>query len=568
MSIGKRTFQSAGQISQHLIPGAFSRIDSIKGQGGLVSANKGAVMGDCLGGTPQTLLKFGSIAEAVNVLKDGPLLEAVRMAFSPGNSLVPQAVHALRVNTATKSGYTMLETATDIIDLASLDYGLSQNQIIVSLASGTNYGKKVVITYKTDTETFDDIRKQSMIIQETVGATSLTIVNNSGTNTFVTTGANAQSLDLNDYPTIGALVAYLNNETGYTASVIPGEDDVSTLELDSISSVDINTTPVTIESSATEIATVINAGSKYLSASMANDANDLVIPDNFTSVYLTGGSEGTYSATEWGTALTIMEAEDIQFIGTPSPDSAIHALLKTHVNAMSAVTGRKERQALLGGAWGESEAEAVTASGNINSKFVLNVFQGFTQYDVKNVVQNFGASYMACMLMGQKMAGAINMPLTFNSVNVIDLENKLNDTTLENLIENGVCPVNYNAAGLPVIVRQVNTYLVDDLKYNEFSMVSEMNFVSRDLRAHLESAFAGKAGANFYAGVLKGSVEAKLAQYTDLGLFVKDEKGISWWNVQISISGDTVIVDYDAYLTAPINFIFVTQHFHELLLVA
>jgi hypothetical protein len=36
------------------------------------------------------------------------------------------------------------------------------------------------------------------------------------------------------------------------------------------------------------------------------------------------------------------------------------------------------------------------------------------------------------------------------------------------------------------------------------------------------------------------------------------------FNVQITLNADQVFVDYDAYVTLPVNFQFFTNHFHEL----
>jgi len=189
------------------------------------------------------------------------------------------------------------------------------------------------------------------------------------------------------------------------------------------------------------------------------------------------------------------------------------------------------------------------------------VFNGYKQYNVNGVVTNFDASYAACLLMGIKCAAAINMPLTSKTLNVLSLENKLSNTTMNTLIENGVAPVNYNSQGLPVCIRQVNTYQTDDLLWNEFSMVTEAYFANRDLRTYLEGLFLGQPG-NIGAGVIKGAVTSRLQQYVDLGIFSTDSNNVSFWAVTVSISGDAAVIDYDAYITAPLNFGFITSHFN------
>ena len=192
----------------------------------------------------------------------------------------------------------------------------------------------------------------------------------------------------------------------------------------------------------------------------------------------------------------------------------------------------------------------------------MYVFNGGTQYNVNGVLTNYGASYAACMLAALKTVFAINAPLTFKELNFISLENKLKDSVMEDLLTYGVAPVNYNSNNIPYLVRQINTYQTDDLKWNEFSMVSIMYFVSRDLRNYLEGLFVGKAATTFSLAVLRTIITNRLEFYTDLGLFISDGDK-SYWGVSVTLNGDTVTVDYDAYPTPPVNFIFITNHFHE-----
>ena len=564
MTIGKRTFQSAGKISQHLIPGGYSRIDAVKGAAGFASANNGVIMGSCLGGQPATLLQFNNLADAVRTLKGGELMEAMRVAFNPGNDYVPQRLFAMRVNTAVQSLFYLIDgSSNNMVKLLSKDYGLQQNQLKAKMETSTDtFGKKITIVFKQDTETFDNIRRTSFTIAYSGGACTMTIVNNSTTHTLVTSVGGINITDLAAYPTIGDLVAYINTQTSFTAAATAGQEDASSLLLDSVTTVSIATT-YTAESTMQGIIDTINSYSNYCTAVDMSATHSRVIPANKAYAYFTGGAEGSYTASEWSAALTKLEAEDIQFVSTPSSSSSVHSVIKTHCESMSNVSRRKERQFLVGGAWGDSVATATAASIVLNSKYGLYAYNGFTQYDVNGVVQNYPASYYACTMLGQMCTAALNETCTFKTLNVISLENKLKESDVETLILNGVCAANYNSQGLPHTVRMLNSYQTDDLLWNEFSSAKEMLFVSRDLRQYLEGIFVGHPGNNLTGGVLRGIVLGRLQTYVTLGCFTTGVEG-AYWNVSISISGDTVTIDYDAYITLPVNFMFVTQHFHQI----
>lgn len=564
-----RTFQSAGKLSTHIIPGAYSRIDSIKGAGGLASANNGAVMGSSTGGEPNVLYQFNTVAEAVSTLRSGPLMDGVRLAFAPGGDNNPQRVFAMRVDSAVQSSVNLVDgSANDMIKISSRDYGVYTNQIRVAMAAGTNSGKKVTISFQSeDAEVMDDIVRNSMSILYTAACT-LTIVNNSGANTLVSS-AGGLSIDLSDYSTIGALATYINAQTGFTCSAIAGQEDASPLELDSISAISI-ATEYNVASTMEAIIDTINSTSARVYAEAVNAANSRAIPENLAETYMTSGSNGSYTATQWTASLTAMESENIQFISTPDSDSSVHAAIKTHCEMMSAVTGKKERQFLVGaptvtGTVATDISSATAAAIALNSKYGMYVFNGGTAYNSAGVLTEYSPSYAACMLMGITMATAINEPLTFKEVGFISLDYKLSESQTETLLKNGVAVINYGTNGVPRVVRQFNTYQTNDLKYNEFSVVTEMLYASRDLREYLEDSFVGKPGVAITDGVLKGAVQSRLARYEDLGIFIRDPStGVSWWNVTVSLSSDTVYVDYDANITMPVNFIFVTNHFHEL----
>jgi hypothetical protein len=559
MSIGYRTFQSAGKISQHIIPGAFSRIDSVRGAGGLVAANNGVIMGQGYGLKPATLYQFNSSPEAMNALYGGPLKEAVRLAFDPGSDLTPQKLFVMAVNTATQALGYYKQGTDNMIKLLAEGYGLYTNMITMKLEAGTT-GKKVTLTFKDIVEQWDNVRQQMFTITY-AGACTMTIVNNATTHTLVTS-VGGLSLDLTAYATIGDLVAYIASQASFTCVAIAGAETLSPLTLDQVTAQSI-ATAYTAMADMYAIINTINAYSNLVTASDVSAAIGIKIPDNLVQTYLTTGANGTYTATEWTAALLALEAQEVQFISTPDPLAPAQTAIKAHCALMSGVGKRKERQFVVGAPWGEATATSIAAAQALNSYYGMYVVNGGKQRDINGTIQNWGASYIACMLMAMKCAGSINMPLTSKTLNLISLENPLSDSVVESLLAAGCCVINYNDNRLPAVVRQLNTYQTDDLKYNEFSMVTEMFYASRDLRTQLQNLFIGNPMVRTTKGVLLGAVKDKLQQYVDMGIFTMDSQDRTFWNVIVTTVGDTVYVDYDANITAPINFIFVTAHMHE-----
>ena len=216
------------------------------------------------------------------------------------------------------------------------------------MAAGTTYGKKLTIGYKdTPAEVYDDIRRQSFTIQYTAGACTMTIVNSSAAKTLATS-AGGIAIDLNNYPTVGDIATYINDQTGFTCAVIAGQEEASSLELDAVTAQDINAGVYTAQSTFQAIIDTVNSNSARMTAEASNAAENRVIPQNLSLTYVTGAGEGAYTSTEWTAALTALEGENIQFVTTPDSSASVHAAIKAHCEAMCTVTGRRERQFIVG----------------------------------------------------------------------------------------------------------------------------------------------------------------------------------------------------------------------------
>lgn len=572
MPVTGAVFNSAGQISTEYVPGAYSRIDTVLGSSGLTSFSNLVIMGEGYGPKPQVLQQYNNVSQAMNAIYGGPLQDAVRLAFNPGNGFTPQQIYVMVVNSSTNStSYLVNSTPSNIIELSSVQYGVQSNQLTHQLSNGTTVGKKLVLTFKTQIETYDNLDQALMTIQVTgAGATAatLTITNTSAAQTFVTTvtGGSTASLNINlaNFLYIGDLVAYINNQTGYTATVGAGFSNVPVTQLDQVSALNILSSAQTLHGIEWAIINAVNNGSQLATAMDVSGTNGVQPPSNDSApVYFTGGGNGTYLSTDWTNALTALQAENVQIIATPDATLATMSAISAHCTFMSSTDQRKERQFIVGGAVGDALTLAITNSQSLNNYLGMYVFNGGWQFNINGVLTEYGASYAACMLAAMASAVSINVPLTRKTLNFVTLEQKLNQTDLVQAIQGGVAPINYNVSGIATMIRQVTTYQASNLIYNEFSMVREANYISYDLRNYLDPIFIGNPTVKTMLGTIQGAVQSRLNQYRDtLGIITTDSSGNSWWNLIISIAGDVANVDFDANLTAPLNFIFATSHLH------
>lgn len=560
MGVKAAVFQSGGMASSHYIPGAYSRIDFKKSAGGLSSINNAVIVGDSRGGQPNELLWFSSPSEAEAVLRDGALLDAIKHAFQPGPDYTPQRIAALRVNPGAQAGYSLLNGANAIINVKAWDWGLHGNQVKLKLAAGTNHGKLLTVQFMSETPYIaDDVYKPSILIQYTGAETACALTINDTTLTTVTTGHTQElSVAFASFKTVQDVVNYINDQPGYSATLLALVPTDPSTQLDWVTSADIKTAAVTLESTVQALIDALNACPWCANAAYNVTAGGRVLPSNISTwAYFTGGTDGAYTSSEWATSLDYLETQDIQLIGTPSTDAAVHALIRAHVEKMNSVTGKSERQAIVGGASGETVAQAIARAQAINSAAVCLAYPEFQDWNAaESEVIWWAPAYYACKLIGLATCLALNEPLTNKQLSVLGVKS-IKTTDLEKLIQGGVCAAYKNPLGQFVNLRQMTTYQGDLFQKNEFSMMREALYISRDLRNTLEQSFIGRAMTNSLLTDVDATVNLKLAQYAALGLFNGDPM---YWGYLRKVNGDQIVVEFNCYLTPPTNFIFITSH--------
>ena len=224
-SVTVATFTSAGKTSQHVIPGAYSRLDVLAGASGFVSIGNVVLFGSAQGGEPQKLLQFNNQSQALNTLKGGPLYDAIRHAFnpSPDPDQTPQRLFAMRVNNASRSSYGLEAGGADVITLRSRDWGTDQNTIQVrTVAAGVAAlygGLNIELNFGGEDEVFENAERGILTIQTSdagntiqVTADSIIIDDADGT-------VNERTIRYVDYDNVAALVADLARFSELTVTV-------------------------------------------------------------------------------------------------------------------------------------------------------------------------------------------------------------------------------------------------------------------------------------------------------------------------------------------------------------
>lgn len=569
MGVDRVIFESAGQRSEHIIPGAYSRNNFEIQAGGGVAANNAVILGPSGGGEPNKVLYFRSPSEARATLKSGALLEGVLHAFAPGGGRVPQRVGAMRVNVGTQASSAYVVSMANQIVLTAWDWGLHTNQLKRKLSAGTDQN-----TYKVQVqlgngavETFDNISRSSFSLRYTgAGASAVAAVDATGLTTTMD-GQPGLSVAFASFVTIADVVNYLNDQTGYEAVLLTGDGTQLTAELDHVTGQNIKSGAVTFKSNLQAIIEAFRRSAYIGSAVHPSDVSARTVPSNDSNwVYFTGGTAGTTDATAYTNSLIALEQENVQILSTVSVDEAVHLLISDHCTRMSSVEGKKERMAWVGGAYGETVSATVGKAKNLASDLVNLCYPGFTQYDVLNPnlgVTEYSAAMYACKLLGMETALAINEPVTNKQVAVLGWGKTLTKGEIETLISSGVTAGAKSDDGLFVTIRGVTTWQSSELQRCERSMVREAQYMARDFR----NAVKGDVGrpANLVgAGTINSILSSKATQWYNQGLILKAADRGFVWGVVISEVGDALFVEYHVYLTAPRNFIFSTSNLHVL----
>lgn len=551
-----------------ITPTSASRVDdSAMRNANLTVGNVLAVLGLSTKGTPKTPLRFGSPSEAKAALGSGDLLDAIVRAFDPSAQTGgPSTVIAIRVNPAVQSQLTLKDaSAANAILLKSTDYGAVGNTIKVKVETGTNIGKKLTTQVGNDYYTGDDIARTLFSLQYTGAAASATMTLNGTTLTVeAPTGTQIATASLSTYNTVQKLVDYMSTIPGLTATVLNSNGSMGTLnQLDYATAQDIKTAAFSVTGNLQACIDWFNSAAEgYVDASRVDGAG--APPTNIAFTYLSGGSDGTASNTDWSDAFTALQQVDCQWVTPASSNAAIHAMADSHCAFMSTV-GKMERRAICGMASGTTDAQAIAAALAINSDRTSLVHLGMYDYDDTGNLVLFQPYIMAAMIAGAFAGSDPGTPLTNKTLKIRGLERKLrNPTDTDPLITGGVLCVESTATGYKV-VKSISTWLVND-NYNrvEVSTGAALDFVVRNVRDALD-VLRGEKNSPLLLARAVSIADTTLQELArpepqGPGVIVGDDANPPFKGITATIEGDVLRVEFQCSPAIPCNYVLTTVY--------
>lgn len=526
----------------------------------LAVGNVVGYLGSSGGGKPNTELRFGSPSEARQVLRSGPLLDAVERAFSPSpDTGSPATVVAIRVDPATQSSLMLQASAADVIQLTSEDYGLHTETIKIKVEDGTNQGKKLTTQVGDDYYSRDDVYRHALSVEYTgAEVTAVMTIDNTSVTLEAPAATPVATIDLNSYDTVQKLVDRINTVTDFTALVLDGNGEKPALNgLDSVADQDVKSAAYTVTAHLQACVDWFNGlGEGFVTA--VRQAGAGAAPDNVDWTYLAGGSNGTITNQEWSDAFTTLQGAGIRHVSPLSADESIHAMADAHVAFMSNVA-RKERRSFVGGAVGQTLDEAIAAAKALNSDRSAQCYPGYYDFNAAGELTLY-PSYMTAALMAAGFAGVNpGTALTNKALNVRGLEVQLrNPTDTDQAIDGGVLCVEDTEQGYKV-VKSVSTWLVND-NYNrvEISTGIAGDFVARTVREAVDGVRGDKGSPRSLAEAFSRADtalrELSRPEPNGPGVLVGDEENPAFKELKVNLEGDVLRVEFQANLVVPINY--------------
>ncbi len=369
-----------------------------------------------------------------------------------------------------------------------------------------------------------------------------------------------------EFSTVAKAVDRLNAVQGFTAnSVVSSFTTFQMTDLDyhqaaARPAANIHSSAGKLFSDLFDIALTLTRNSQFVNAARAT-SGQLPPADTLGAVFLTGGSEGTPTITEWQQAFKLLEKRRYNILVPLTADAAIHSLALTHLVAKN---GRLKSEANgyvgIGTAdgFGETRAEIQTQIQALNTRHLSAISQEVERFDPLTGEATFFPPFIyAAIAAGMQAGSPIAEPLTRKLVLATDIRNDQSwdvGDDASDLIDRGLMMAEkVDGVGIRWI-RSITTHLADDnLAFVEMSSNESLTTFVFEFRTALDAKIGGRG--------LGGTVAAIISLARGVAnRMVDEEKIVAFRSLQVDQVGDVFPVSIEVALVNPINFIPITVH--------
>ena len=522
----------------------------------LPTGNRLVLIGAATGGAPSAPTDFYSPSALQSALGSGDLVDAGLRCFNPSADVAgPSMVTVIRVNPAVQASAVLRDSGgLACINLQSTNYGAATNLVRYSVQTGSIQGFKLTAQLGSVLYSLDNLLQNALSLTGPVGAT----VSVTATQLSILANTVTYTAPFSQYPTVQSLADFINTIPGCSAAVAPQAANLTTAAgLDGLAA---SLLPVTVTANQQAIVSWFNTRSQFITASRA--PGSVTLPVAVSTSYLSGGSDGTISNTNWANALQAAQGIDAQWIVALSSDPTVHAMVETHVAFMS-TQGRSERRGFASGPIGMTDTQAISAAAALNSDRMAQVHLGVYDYDISGVQSGLVlyAPYIHAAMVAAGFAGAgPGVAMTNKALNVQGMERNLqNPTNTDPLISGGVLCSAPNRSGVIKVVQSVSTWLVN-AKFNrvEISCGSALDYTARTLRKAV-APFIGGQGSPATLTLILEAAKTALAQLSTPepngpGVLVGDANSPPYTGLSVSLSGNAATINVQCSPVIPLNY--------------
>lgn len=277
-------------------------------------------------------------------------------------------------------------------------------------------------------------------------------------------------------------------------------------------------------------------------------------PQNIGYTYLTGGTDGTPSLTDWSNALDLYRNEFINILHPAgSTDATVHALFQTHVETYS--NQKLERTAIVGAAASDPIGDIETANSlvarayNMNSERMVLVAPG---------TDGYSGAFTAAKVVGLAAGVDVATPLTYKTITASSIAVKYTESEKDTLVKYGVTVIEEVPQGRR-IVRGITTVQdpseTTEDSFKEYSVERIRDYINSNIRSILETTYIGKKGVYGVESQMQATVSSVLSRLKESEII------LGYQNVQVTKDPSNPKVFYITYQVAPIspiNWIFCT----------